>query len=45
VISAGIWTFVVGFAVLLLALEWRAHRRSRPSVLAPAAVATSIEGR
>jgi membrane protease YdiL (CAAX protease family) len=35
VISAAIWTFVVGFALVLLALERRARRSGRPSVLVP----------
>ena len=33
VIAAAIWTFVVGFAVVLLVLERRASRDGRPSVL------------
>jgi membrane protease YdiL (CAAX protease family) len=35
VISAAIWTFVVGLAVVLLVLEWRAVRAGRGSVLQP----------
>jgi membrane protease YdiL (CAAX protease family) len=35
VISAAIWTFVVGLAAVLLALHWRAARTGRRSVLAP----------
>ena len=34
-ISAAIWTFVVGFAVVLLVLERKAARARRSSVLAP----------
>jgi hypothetical protein len=34
-LSAAVWTFVVGFAVVLLVLERRAARAGRPSVLAP----------
>jgi membrane protease YdiL (CAAX protease family) len=33
-IAAAMWTFMVMFAVALLALEWRAHRRGSPSILA-----------
>ena len=35
VIAAAIWTFVVGLAVVLLALHWLAARSGRRSVLAP----------
>ena len=35
VIAAAIWTFVVGFALVLLVLDRRATRGGRPSVLAP----------
>jgi membrane protease YdiL (CAAX protease family) len=40
-VAAAIWTFVVGFAVVLLALEWRARRGGRSSVLAPAPAAAA----
>ena len=33
-IAAAMWTFMVVFAAVLLTLEWRAHRHSRPSILA-----------
>jgi membrane protease YdiL (CAAX protease family) len=33
-IAAAMWTFMVAFALVLLALEWRAHRQGRPSILA-----------
>jgi CAAX protease family protein len=35
VVSAAIWTFVVGLAAVLLALEWRSVRAGRGSVLRP----------
>jgi uncharacterized protein len=35
IIAAAVWTFVVLLALLLLALEWRAARTGRSSVLAP----------
>lgn len=35
VVSAAIWTFVVGLAGVLLVLHWRAARTGRPSILAP----------